>query len=64
MYYVEKLKNKYKETIGLSEIKYSKSKLSNDNIIEIDMNNVNFKDYRKNIKSYYLSGNKLVRVSK
>lgn len=64
MYYVEYLKNKNNEVIGLSKIQYSKSKLQNKSITEIDMNNIAFKDYKNNVKDYYLSGNTLVKIVK
>lgn len=61
-YFVEEKLNRAGQVVGMSQIQYTKSKLSAGKIA-IDMNGIKFKDYQESPKDFYLSGNKLVRVA-
>ena len=64
VYYVEEIKSRQGLTIGLSEISMCKTKSAMPKgVLEVNMNGVKFKDYQANPKSFYLSGNKLVKVT-
>lgn len=61
-YFVEEQLNRAGQVIGMSQIQYTKNKLSTGKIA-IDMNGIKFKDYQESPRDFYLSGNKLVRVA-
>lgn len=61
-YFVEEKLNRAGQVIGMSQIQYTKNKLSAGKIA-IDMNGIKFKDYQESPRDFYLSGNKLVRVA-
>jgi hypothetical protein len=64
VYYIEPKTNRAGQTIGFSEIKEKKSTKVPEGAIKIDMNGIKYKDYKSNMKNYYLSGNVLTEVIK
>ena len=65
-YYIEPILNRDKDIVGVTEIKAtnSRSKSALDGKTEIDMNGIDFSDYAKNPKDYYVSGNTLHKVDR
>ena len=63
IYYMKEIKSKSGQTIGFSKIeKDTKKTKAPKGTIKVDMNSINFDEYQRNPKRFYLSGMTLMRL--